>query len=186
MYNTTRLIVSSGVSCCCIVYLVFCGAERDSVISAVKCNFLAQEQLLLLNTTEQDCQYQNRAYVSKCFSNCCGFTLVSTDRVRNTTRTKTRRSCVCVCVCLKKNQNAPRPSVCVCCHTIYSGRQVCGRISAGVTQEGGHRISQRSFCGARRIQTFLSLVDREVDFCVLTIDSFSICWAYVYIYIFLL
>ena len=32
-----------------------------------------------------------------------------------------------VCVCL-----------CVSCHPIYSGRQVCGRIPAGVTQEEGH------------------------------------------------
>ena len=30
---------------------------------------------------------------------------------------------------------------------------------------------------ARRIQPFLSLVDREVEFCVLTIKSFSTRWA---------
>ena len=30
---------------------------------------------------------------------------------------------------------------------------------------------------ARRIQPFLSLVDREVEFCVLTISSFSTSWA---------
>ena len=48
-------------------------------------------------------------------------------------------------------------------------------VPAGVTQEEGHtRISPPSFCGAclnflaRRIQPFLSLVDREVEFCVLT------------------
>ena len=31
---------------------------------------------------------------------------------------------------------------------------------------------------ARRIQPFLSLVDREVEFCVLTIQSFSTRWAF--------
>ena len=30
---------------------------------------------------------------------------------------------------------------------------------------------------ATRIQQFLSLVDREVELCVLTIKSFSTCWA---------
>ena len=49
-------------------------------------------------------------------------------------------------------------------------------VPAGVTQEEGHRISHPpSFCGAclnfslaRRIQPLLSLVDREVELCVLT------------------
>ena len=48
-------------------------------------------------------------------------------------------------------------------------------VPAGVTQEEerSHRISPPSFCGAyliflaRRIQLFLSLVDREVEFWVL-------------------
>ena len=31
---------------------------------------------------------------------------------------------------------------------------------------------------AKRIQKFLSLVDREVEFCVLTNQSFSTCWAF--------
>ena len=31
---------------------------------------------------------------------------------------------------------------------------------------------------ARRIQPFLSLVDREVECCVLTNESFSTCWAF--------
>ena len=30
----------------------------------------------------------------------------------------------------------------------------------------------------RRIQTFLSLVDRKVEFCVLTISSFFTCWVF--------
>ena len=33
---------------------------------------------------------------------------------------------------------------------------------------------------ARRIQLLLSLVGREVQFCVLTILSFSTCWAFFY------
>ena len=50
-------------------------------------------------------------------------------------------------------------------------------VPAGVTQEEGHTgffihllFAVRAFIFlARRIQLFLSLVDREVDFCVLTI-----------------
>ena len=52
-----------------------------------------------------------------------------------------------------------------------------GRIPAGVTQEEGHTgflihllsaVRALIFL-ARRVQSFLSLVDREVEFCVLTI-----------------
>ena len=58
----------------------------------------------------------------------------------------------------------------------YSGRHV-GCTSRGHTEGRSHRISHPPpFCGAclfifleRRIQPFLSLVDREVEFCVLTI-----------------
>ena len=51
-------------------------------------------------------------------------------------------------------------------------------VPAGVTQEEGHRTGffihllsavQALIFLARRIQPFLSLVDREVEFCVLTI-----------------
>ena len=49
-------------------------------------------------------------------------------------------------------------------------------VQAGVTQEGGHTGSLNFPSAvlaliflARTIQTFLSLVDREVKFCVLTI-----------------
>ena len=69
-----------------------------------------------------------------------------------------------VCVC-----------VCVCCHPIYSGSQVCGRTNRGVIQEEGHGILHLPSVVlaliflARRIQPSLSLVDREVEFCVLTI-----------------
>ena len=54
-------------------------------------------------------------------------------------------------------------------------------VPAGVTQEEGHTgflihllSAVRAFIFlARRIQPFLSLVHREVEFCVLTIQSFS-------------
>ena len=64
--------------------------------------------------------------------------------------------------------------VSVCCYPIYSGRQVCGRASRGNTEGRSHRISPpRAVLAliflARRIQPFLSVVDREVEFCVLTI-----------------
>ena len=36
---------------------------------------------------------------------------------------------------------------------------------------------------ARRIQPFISLVDREVEFCVLTVYSFSTCWAFYFYFI---
>ena len=42
-------------------------------------------------------------------------------------------------------------------------------VSAGVTQEEGHTGFLTRLPSARRIQSFLSLVDREVEFCVLTI-----------------
>ena len=35
---------------------------------------------------------------------------------------------------------------------------------------------------ARRIQPFLSLVDREVEFCVLAIKSFSTPWAFIFLF----
>ena len=61
-------------------------------------------------------------------------------------------------------------------------------VPAGVTQEEGHTgffihllsaVRALIFI-ARRIQPFLSLVDREVEFCVLTIQSFSTRWAFFY------
>ena len=59
-------------------------------------------------------------------------------------------------------------------------------IPAGVTQEESHTeflihllsaVRALIFL-ARRIQPFLSLVDREVEFCVLAIQSFSTRWAF--------
>ena len=62
-------------------------------------------------------------------------------------------------------------------------------VPAGVTEEEGHTgflvhlpSAVRAFIFlVRRIQPFLSLADREVEFCVLTISSFSSCWAYMYV-----
>ena len=60
-------------------------------------------------------------------------------------------------------------------------------VPAGVTQEEIHTGFLNHLLSAvhaliflaRRIQPFLSLVDREVEeFCVLTIKSFAICWAF--------
>ena len=61
-------------------------------------------------------------------------------------------------------------------------------VPAGVTQEEGHTgflihlpsAVLASIRLARRIQPFLSLVDREVEFGVLTIKSFSTCWAFLF------
>ena len=64
-------------------------------------------------------------------------------------------------------------------------------LPAGVAQEEGHTgflihlpstVLALIFL-ARRIQPFLSLVDREVEFCVLTIQSFYLLFIY-FIYIF--
>ena len=65
-------------------------------------------------------------------------------------------------------------------------------VPAGVTQEEGRTgflhlpsaVIALIFL-ARRIQPFLSLVDREVEFCVLTNYSFSTCWAFFILFYFL-
>ena len=78
--------------------------------------------------------------------------------------------------------SADHVCVCVCFLPVHSGHQVRWTyqpldIPAGVTQEDGHTgffihlpsaVRALIFL-ARRIQLFLSLVDREVEFCVLTI-----------------
>ena len=63
-------------------------------------------------------------------------------------------------------------------------------VPAGVTQEEGHTgflINLLSavhtlFFLARRIQPFLSIVDREVEFCVLMIKSFSTRRAFLFLF----
>ena len=65
----------------------------------------------------------------------------------------------------------------VCFLPIHSGHPSSLDVPAGVTQEKGntgffiHLLSavRALIFLARRIQPFLSLVDREVEFCVLTI-----------------
>ena len=70
--------------------------------------------------------------------------------------------CVCVCVCLFSS------------HSFWTSSSL--DVPAGVTQEEGHTgflihllsaVRALIFL-ARRIQPFLTLVDREVEFCVLT------------------
>ena len=57
-------------------------------------------------------------------------------------------------------------------------------VPAGVTQEGHTGFLHLPFAVlaliflARRIQPWRSLVDREVEFRVLTISSISTCWAF--------
>ena len=66
-------------------------------------------------------------------------------------------------------------------------------VPAGVTQEEGHTIFFIHLSSAvraliflaSRIQPFLSLVDREVEFCVLKIQSFSTRWAFFFFFFFL-
>ena len=62
----------------------------------------------------------------------------------------------------------------VCCHPIYPGRQGCGRTSRGHTGGKLHgflHLASAVFAlifMARRIPSSLSLVDRDVEFCVPT------------------
>ena len=71
--------------------------------------------------------------------------------------------CVCVCVCVFSS------------HPFWTSSSL--DVPAGITQEEGHTgflihllsAVRASIVFARRIQSFLSLVDREVEFCVLTI-----------------
>ena len=62
-------------------------------------------------------------------------------------------------------------------------------VPAGVTQEEGHTgffihllSAVRALILARRIQPLVSLVDREVEFYVLTIYSFSTRWAFLFLF----
>ena len=71
--------------------------------------------------------------------------------------------CVCVCVCVFSS------------HSFWTSSSL--DVPAGVTQEEGHTgflihlpsAVRALIFVARRIQPFLSVVDREVEFCVLTI-----------------
>ena len=80
-------------------------------------------------------------------------------------------------------------SVCVCVissHLFWTSSSL--DVPDGITQEEGHTgflihlpsaVHALIFL-ARRIQPFLPLVYREVEFCVLTIKSFSTCWAFLF------
>ena len=81
--------------------------------------------------------------------------------------------------------------VCVCVfssHSFWTSSSL--DVPAGVTQEEGHTgflihllyaVRALIFL-ARRIQPFFSLVDRKVEFCVLTIKSFSTRWAFLFLF----
>ena len=128
-------------------------------------------------------------------------------------RSQQIHQCVCVCVCVFIKLHITAQSglvilviilchsrwssqggindtcVCVCCHPIYTGRQVCGRTSRVHTGGRSHRISPRSFCGAclnvsRDNDSAVPFPRRPWgEFCVLTIWSFSTCWG-IFIFIF--
>ena len=86
-------------------------------------------------------------------------------------------------------QGHQKNSVCVfSSHSFWTSSSL--DVPAGVTQEEGHTgflihllsaVRALIFL-ARRIQPFLSLVDREVEFCVLTISSFSTRWAFLILF----
>ena len=77
--------------------------------------------------------------------------------------------------------------ICVCVYFFWTSGFL--DVPAGATREKGHTgflihllsaVLALIFL-ARRIQPFLSLVDREDEFCILTIQSFSTCWAFYFI-----
>ena len=83
--------------------------------------------------------------------------------------------------------------MCVCfvfsSHSFWTSSSL--DVPAGATQEEGHTgflihllsaVRALIFL-ARRIQPFLSLVDCEVEFCVLTIQSFSTHWAFLFCFL---
>ena len=91
--------------------------------------------------------------------------------------------CVCVwCVCAR---------VCNIIPFVLDIRFV--DVPAGVTQEGGNTVFFHLLSAvfaliflARRIEPSLSLVDREVELCLLTIQSFSTRWAFIISFIYFL
>ena len=89
---------------------------------------------------------------------------------------------LCVCVFIKLHI-----TVCVfSSHPFWTSSSL--DVLAGVTQEEGHTgflihlpsAVRALIFVARRIQPFLSLVDRGVEFCVLTNSSFSTRWAFLF------
>ena len=122
--------------------------------------------------------------ISSIFSNTLRLTLFDSNSTVKIRRKKGRsKSQVSV------RLHASRMCVCVCVfssHSFWTSSSL--DVPAGVTQEEGHTgflihllSAVRAFIFlARRIQPFLSLVDRGVEFCVLTIKSFSTRWAFLF------
>ena len=82
-----------------------------------------------------------------------------------------------------------KTSVCVCVCVFFPfilDIKFVGRTSRGHTGFLIHLLSvvRALIFLARRIQPFLSLVDRDVEFCVLTIYSFSTRWAFFFVFLF--
>ena len=74
--------------------------------------------------------------------------------------------------------------MCVCCHLIYSGRQVCGRTSRGHTEFLHLSFAVRALIFlAKMIQRFLSLVDREVVFFVLRFNRSPLLGTFYFIFV---
>ena len=81
-------------------------------------------------------------------------------------------------------------SVCLCVCVFFPfilDIKFVGRISRGHTGGRSHRVSHPpSFCGAclnfsrEKDSAIPCPLDREVEFCVLTIYSFSTCWAFLF------
>ena len=98
--------------------------------------------------------------------------VVTLDRQYNIREKPTVILCVCVCVFSS--------------HPFWTSSSL--DVPPGVTQEEGHTgflihlpsAVRALIFVARRIQPFLSLVDREVEFCVLTNKSFSTRWAFLF------
>ena len=102
-----------------------------------------------------------------------GFILLSATAPVYTVNRHHRISLECVCVC-------------VCCllssHLFWtSGLWACTSRSHTRFLHFLPAVLALIFL-AKRIQPFLSLVDREVEFSVLTNQSFSTCWAYLFIF----
>ena len=77
---------------------------------------------------------------------------------------------------------------CVCFFPFILDIKFVERTSRGYTEFFFHLLSavRALIFLARRIQPFLSLVDRKVEFCVLTIYLFSTRWAFFFFFFFLL
>ena len=98
----------------------------------------------------------------------------------------TRPDCAVMCNLI----NTHTHTVCVLCvfssHPFWTSSSL--DVPAGVTQEEGHTgflihlpsAVRALIFVARRIQPVLSLVDREVEFCALTNESFSTRWAFLF------